>query len=468
MSQIALRVAASGLDVLIAAYLVGLSLILVIGGVDLGVLQVHEPAKPVLILLLLVPVRVALGGGTWLPQLTQQATRHALGAWERLRAHISPAVLETLAAVVVIRAASLSAAFLANIIFAPAMPRGFALPFANAKFAEIFVAWDSGWYWDIATRGYYFRPDAQSSIAFFPLYPMLMRAVAAPFGGGAGATWIAGIAVSLVAYLLALAAIHQFTERVFGSRDIARRTVLFMAVFPWSVFHTRVYPESLFLLTSVLAIGRAWDGKWRQAGVWGALATLTRPNAILIAIPLVLLAAAGRPPLRTLVTRLIALAPVPAAFAGFSAYAYSLSGEPLGWMAAQSHWGYSLGHLPWQTLQQLIGDLIEHGPYGYFFISDAAPFELFHGIAALIFLGLTPLVFRRLGPAMGAYVLASLLLPLSSNALEGVGRYASVLFPVFMLAGSMTSPRQHEAIVRVSLVFQVLFACLFVTWHPIY
>jgi hypothetical protein len=391
-----------------------------------------------------------------------------MGAWDVVRVRVSPALLDTLLVVVTIRAATLSAAFLANLVFAPAMARGFTLPFASTKFAEIFVAWDSGWYWDIATRGYYFSPDAQSSIAFFPLYPMLMRAVAAPFGGGAGATWIAGIAVSLVAYGLALAAVYRFTERVFGSPDIARRTVLCMAVFPWSLFQTRVYPESLFLLTTVLAVSRAWNGAWWQAGMWGALATLTRPNGILIAIPLVLLAAAGRPTLRELVSRLIALTPVPAALAGFSAYAYSLAGDPLAWISSQSHWGYSLGHPPWQQLQRLVGNLLEQGPYGYFFISEIAPFELLHGAAAFIFLALTPLVFRHLGTAMGAYVLASLLLPLSGNALEGVGRYASVLFPAFMLVGSMTSERLHDAIVMVSLVFLALFACLFVTWHPIY
>jgi hypothetical protein len=69
---------------------------------------------------------------------------------------------------------------------------------------------------------------------------------------------------------------------------------------------------------------------------------------------------------------------------------------------------------------------------------------------------------------MGAYVLVSLLVPLSSNTLEGLGRYASVLFPVFLLAGSVTTPRTHEIVVIVSLVFRTLLVCLFVTWQPIY
>lgn len=69
---------------------------------------------------------------------------------------------------------------------------------------------------------------------------------------------------------------------------------------------------------------------------------------------------------------------------------------------------------------------------------------------------------------MGAYVLASLLVPLSGSTLEGLGPYASELFPAFMLVGSMTSQRMHEAILIVSLAFQTLLICLLVTWHPIY
>jgi hypothetical protein len=97
-----------------------------------------------------------------------------------------------------------------------------------------------------------------------------------------------------------------------------------------------------------------------------------------------------------------------------------------------------------------------------------APYRLFHGVAALIFLALTPAIFKRLGVALGAYVLVSLLVPLTGSALEGVGRYSAALFPAFMLAGSAKSPRVHEAILTVAALFLALFVCLFVTGRPIY
>lgn len=462
------RLFRSGLDLLITIYTLGLCLIAVTGGVALGVVQVHGAAKPILMLSLIVPLRVALGGRSRLANVTEPMVRQVIAWWELAAARVPARIADTLFAFVVVSIASVPAAFVANLVFEPAMERGFILPFRYEKFAEIFAAWDSGWYWDIARRGYTFSPDAQSSIAFFPLYPMFMRAVAAPFGGGDSATWVAGLVISWGAFALALVALHRFTERIFESREVARRTVLLVAVFPWSLFLTRVYTESLFLLTSVLAVSRAHDRQWSRAGLWGALATLTRPNGILIGLPLVLLALRDRPGLSEVVSRWIRLIPVPAALVAYCAYVYTLTGNPLAWMAAQVHWGYSLGHLPWQQLLRMIGELLEYGPYDYFFSSSIAPFEFLHGITALIFLALTPAIFRRLGVAMGSYVLVSLLVPLSSNTLEGLGRYASVLFPAFMLAGSTMPSRVSEGVVIVSVVFRTLLVSLFVTWRPMY
>ena len=457
------------LELLIATYALGLVVILMTGGVDLGVVSLNQAAKPILILLIVIPLRVTLGERSWLLEMAWRLVPRRLTLVRTLALdRVSPAVVDVAFALVVTRAATFSIGFIANLFFPPMRMRAFALPFRREKFAEIFAAWDSGWYFDIAHRGYYFSADGQSSIAFFPLYPMLMRAVAWPFGGTEKAIWVAGIVVSSFAFALALLAVHRFAERVFGEREAARRAVLYLAVFPFSLFLTRVYADSVLLLTSVLAVSCAFDGRWWRAGLWGALATLTRPNGILIGLPLVLLALGGRPTVPALARRFTALLPVPVALAGYCAYVYALSGNPLGWLSAQVHWGYSLGHPPWQQLLKMIDRLVSHGVYDYFFISRMAPFRLFHGVTALIFLAITPAIFKRLGVAMGAYVLVSLLVPLSGNALEGVGRYSAVLFPAFMLVGSFKSPRVHEAILIAASLFLALFVCLFVTHYPIY
>ncbi len=461
-------VVVSLLDALIGAY-ASVLLVSALSELDLGPLTPDRLEKPILLLLVAVPIRVAIGGRSWLlDRLTSVTPDVAVlrGRVERLPA----AVVDVLVVVIASRMATFAIGFVANLVFPAGRIRAWQMPFEYRRFAEIFAAWDSGWYFDIAKRGYYFDAGHQSSIAFFPLYPMLMRAGAWPFGGSDRAIWLAGIAISCTAFVLALMVLHRFTERLFGSRETARRAVIYLAIFPFSLFFTRVYTESVFLLTTLLAISRAHDRRWVQAGLWGALATLCRPNGILVGLPLALMALerGDHPSVRTLAGRFAALLPVPLALAGYSLWVYTLSGDPLGWLSAQAHWGNSIGNPPWRLLLTMIGQLVKHGGYDYFFVAPNAPFRLFHGLTALLFLVFIPAIFKRLGGAMGAYVLASLLVPLSATALEGIGRYAAVLFPAFMLAGTVKSQRAHEIILIVFSHFHALFICLFVTLRPIY
>jgi len=241
-----------------------------------------------------------------------------------------------------------------------------------------------------------------------------------------------------------------------------------VAVFPFAYFFTQVYTESLFLLVSVSAVAAAVGSRWGWAGVLGALAALTRPNGVLVAVPLLLLALAGRPRPAELVRRGAAVALVPLGLAGYCAFSWRLSGDPLGWLHAQARWGYTVGNRPWVELMHMIDGLEQHGVYGYFFSDPLAPYYFVHGLVALVFVALTPAVFARLGPALGAYVALSLYVPLTGNALEGIGRYAATLFPGFMLLGTIRSPRVHEAILVASALVLSVLAALFAGFYPIY
>ena len=464
------RRALAVLDGVVAAYsAVGL-LYLVTGGFDLGVVSVQRFSKLFLLLLVLASVRAAIPRSSWLPRFLAslwRGVRNRLAALDKSTPWAA-AALDALVAVLTVHFVLKGTAFFANLLFPPARPRPFPMPFQSASFAETFAAWDSGWYFDIAQRGYYWNPSGQSSLAFFPLYPMLMRAVAWPFGGSDRALWTAGIVLSYSCLFLGLLGLHRLTAGTFGDRETARRTVLYVAVFPFAYFFTQVYTESLFLLMSVSAVAAAVAARWGWAGVFGALAALTRPNGILILVPLGFLALAGRPRLAVLARRAAALALVPLGFGAFCAFAYRLSGDPLGWLHAQARWGYTVGNRPWVELLRLLDGLERHGPYGYFFSDPLGPYYFLHGMVALVFVALAPSIFTRVGPALGAYVAVSLLVPLTGNALEGIGRYAATLFPAFMLLGTITSRRVHEAILIGSALVLSLLASLFAGFYPIY
>ncbi len=458
------------LDLLILAEGFALLSVMLIGGFEVGWISATRATKPLLLLALMIPVRLTLPTPFLFYRPARQVGRRLSPALAIVQHKLpgATALVDVGLALLITRLAAYAIGFLANVLFPLRGPRSFAMPFRRARFAEIFAAWDSGWYFDIAKRGYYFNPDAQSSIAFFPLYPLLMRAAAWPFGGTDRAIWLAGIAISMTSFGAALLVLHRFTDRLCGDRETARRAVLYLAVFPFSFFFSRVYTESLFLLLSVLAIAEAHRGRWWWAGLWGALATVTRPNGILVGVPLVCFALAGRPNLRELLRRSVALALIPLGLATFCAYTYGLTGNPLAWLAAQRHWNYSLGDAPWRPFVRLIWGLERYGFYDFLLTSRFASFELIHGVTALLFLCLVPKVFQRLGPALGAYVLISLLPPLSASHLEGMGRYASVLFPIFILLARLRSAWFHEGLLVVCSLFRALFIALFVKLYPIY
>jgi len=438
------------------------------GGLHLAWVSAPRSAKPLLLLILLVAVRVVVPvAPPYVHALTSTSWFRTL-ADLRARVRIPPSLADALTAVLMTRAATIAVAFLSNLLLPDRQFRPFAMPFRAEKFAEIFAAWDSGWYFDIAQRGYYFNPAGQSSVAFFPLYPLLMRLAAAPFGATDRAIWVAGIAISSGAFVAALVALHRFAEQVLGDRTAARRTVLYVAVFPFSLFFTRVYTESLFFLLTVVAVAAAYNGRWWRAGIAGALAALTRSNGILLVVPLLWFAAADRPAARVFARRLAPLTLVPLGLAGYCAYVYRLTGDPLAWLNAQRYWFYSVGDMPWRRLLDLVSMIERHGLYDFFFTSALAPYQLIHGAVALFVLALTPAVFVRLGVGLGAYTLISLMVPLSGSDLQGIGRYMAVVFPVFMLLGSFRSDRVHEAILIISSLFLALFVGLFVNWYPIY
>ncbi|WP_420121209.1 hypothetical protein [Nakamurella sp.] len=143
---------------------------------------------------------------------------------------------------------------------------------------------DAGWYQSIATGGYFYHPGQQSSIAFFPTYPMAVGGLGRLLGGD---FHLAGWLVSLLA---GAAAVVAFTVWVWPRlpRPAAVTAIALLVLYPYAFFlHGALYSDSTFLLLAVaafLAVERRW---YWTAGLIGALATAGRPVGIAVAAGLV-------------------------------------------------------------------------------------------------------------------------------------------------------------------------------------
>ena len=335
--------------------------------------------------------------------------------------------------------------------------------------------WDSVWYLTIADSGY---GGSTARAAFFPLYPLLVRAVGTVLGGSHAALLVAAFLISLAAFVAALVLLYRLTELELGRR-IARPTLLLLAVFPAAVYFGAPYSESLFLLLAVGAFYAARTGRWAWAGACAGLASATRSAGLLLLIPLVLIWWSGRPR-RAGDAAWLLLAPL--GIAAYAAWLGLAEGDALRFLDVQEAWSRHLA-VPlagaWDGLVAAFDGVrqLASGSRTPVYFEQAAgdPFRI-AAINVMLFATLVFAVvacvgvFRRLPRAYGAWVAASLVLPLTfpvtPQPLMSLPRFVSVLFPVFMwLAVLCEERRVTDVVMACSAVGLGLFASQYASWH---
>ncbi|MEU5160629.1 hypothetical protein AB0G74_13605 [Streptomyces sp. NPDC020875] len=151
------------------------------------------------------------------------------------------------------------------------------------------TSWDSGWYLGIAEHGYAGELGTRvnaNNLAFFPLYPLLVRAVAAASPGSVSRA-SAGLLIAVGCSFVAAWGIHAVGERLHGRRVGTLLTVLW-GVLPVAVVQWMGYTESLFTALCAWSLYAALTGRWLSAGVLACLAGLTRPTGIALAVAIAL------------------------------------------------------------------------------------------------------------------------------------------------------------------------------------
>jgi hypothetical protein len=378
------------------------------------------------------------------------------------------------AAALAFRAFSALLAFVINVAFPLDRPEPVTMFGRPSPFWDPFTRYDSGWYYQIARYGYLFVVGGPSvgvgkpgKIAYFPLYPLLMRYAGRLFGRTGLAVYLGGILVSWAAFVLAMVALFHLAERDVAG-DEAEKGVLLAAIFPFGFFFGMVYTESLFLLLMVVSIHEFRRRRWVVGGVFGALATATRVNGILMLPALAWFAWRGAgPDTRDRVLAATGLVLAGCGVAAYSLYVYQLSGNPFEWAASIERWGYYPGGAPWMADARLVRMLLTH-PYAYLAGERMAPYDTLNGLSALMFVIATPFVWRRFGAGYGLLMLANLWLPLSSGQYEGLGRYCSVMFPFFIWLGSIRSRFVFAAAIVASATLYTLCLALFTTNRPLF
>ena len=211
-------------------------------------------------------------------------------------------------------------------------------------FVNMWSRWDGGWYLEIAKSGYTYRPGHPSSAAFFPLYPLLIRACHTILHLPPTDYWFlaSGIFISNACLIGALIYFHKLLTIDFNQR-VAAHANLYLLVFPTTFFLSSVYAEALFLALALGSFFYARTNRWTAACILAALTTLCRSQGILIGLPLLFEYLQQRNfNIRQIRWNVLAFAFIPAALISFVFYLHTKFGNWSLIFDLQQPWGRRL------------------------------------------------------------------------------------------------------------------------------
>jgi hypothetical protein len=285
------------------------------------------------------------------------------------------------------------------------------------------LQWDGWWYLAIARHGYSYRPGHMSAVAFFPVYPLVVRLVAMPVSGNVP---VAALVVSTACGLAALLLFHQWCTRRLGPAA-ALLAVTALAFYPYAWFlYGTAYSDALFLVFVLGAFLALEADRTVIAGILGALAI----GLVAVALDRRGLIGGRRPRSRLRPADGAVLLSI-SGLALWCAWLAIRFGNPFAFIETEGSRGWNQAPGPHTWFKSAFLDHLHRWP-----ASGWLPLVV-QAVMCLAFLAAVPAVSRRFGRGYGIYVFATAFIPaVSTSDFMGVGRYLLPAFPVFALVGA--------------------------------
>ncbi|GAB4049565.1 mannosyltransferase family protein [Catellatospora paridis] len=328
---------------------------------------------------------------------------------------------------------------------------------------ERWMWWDTGHYLAIAEHGYG-PPIPSESTAFYPLYPLFVRAFDSVLPGDG---FVAALVVSSIAAYVMLVLLHRLASYELGEAT-AHRAGFYLVAFPFAFFLYIGYNESLFMAFALGALYAMRKGQWWVAGVLGAFSSATRSAGVLLAMVLLfeyLRQRRFQP--RAIRWDVLSVALVPVGLACFSLYCKWKFDNAFAFSDAQNWWGRKLT-LPWESVYSAVrtmNDVRVLHPQNLYNLVDVSFVLIAFAVLVLAVVG--PWRLRADQFYLVVYGWASLglavLFPVSPPlALTSIPRYLLEIVAIFLVLAKMGQNRAFErfylmAAIGMQAIWMVLF-----------
>lgn len=334
--------------------------------------------------------------------------------------------------------------------------------FPNALWLDGWTRFDGGWYWDIIRLGYFYEPGKQTTVNFFPLYAWLVEIGSWPIrflfsAPHAESFFLAGILLSNTFFYFALSGMFRLGTELIG-KEAASKSLWSMALFPFSLFYSAVYTESLYLFLAVWGFYYARNEWWGRATLLGGLAAITRVPGWIVGIGIGLeYLRQRRYRLQAIDHHATTLMWMPLGLCSLLVYFWRRFGDPLVFIHNLGAFERKFGgdRLGEEAVIMLTSPDLSHRLLNAMY---------FLGILTLPFLAM--IAWKRLGSSYGAFTFLSWGLAWITG-LASVGRYLAVLFPAHYAMSLLLERRKSSMIWLCALYvpFLLWFTYLFTNWH---
>lgn len=326
---------------------------------------------------------------------------------------------------------------------------------------DLWNVWDTPHYLEIAANGYQLSGDASNFIVFLPLFPIIIKITSlllqtsSLFSGYI----VSGISSFILAIYLYKLVLLDYPKK------IAILSVLFLFIFPTSIFLHIAYTESLFLALVISSFYYLRLKKYFPAFILISLAGLTK-NMIFALIPALMLEIWIKERKIYLEKPLYLLSLILIGLSGFFVYLllnYYLFGNLLYFV--------SIEKLHWYTNFSPMGEGLFQAINSYFWRTGVEKYTLsiVQVISFFIALAVGIFTFFKIRKSYGVYMIFSLFLYYSMSFWLSMPRYLVSFFPLFIfLAFSSKYKLLKYICISISFCLMTAVSLILAGHGPIY